>query len=125
MNSKLQPIISYATVTIIIYLLTIQASLAQLNQPDNQPGYSGDNSGIPCASIQNFNMFSIIHCAQLTNSRWDAYKSTGTIDSIASEFRKKQKQVWRRRQQIPNNSTQINSPVLNVLILPSSNNQSK
>ena len=67
-------------------------------------------------------MFSVIHCTQLTNSRWDAYKSTGTIDSAASEFRKKQKEAWRKRQQIPNNSTQIDSPLLNILILPNSNN---
>jgi hypothetical protein len=85
----------------LVSLLTPQPGLAQLNQVDNQPGnLDSRNANDPCAAIsgQNLNVFSLIHCAQFKNTRWDAYQSNGTIDSAAAEFRKKQQEMWRKKQ---------------------------
>lgn len=121
MKTTLPSIIRYSFAAIagisIASLSAPEPTFAQLNQPENQPGYSGQNANEPCAAGQNFSVFNLIHCAQLKNTRWDAYQSTGTIDSAAAEFRKKQQERFRKQQQTKNSTqtgTQLN-------IVPGSN----
>ena len=126
MKTTLPSIIRYTDAAIagisIASLLAPKPSLAQLGQTDNQAGFSEQNANDPCAAAgQNFSVFNLIHCAQLKNTRWDTYQSTGTIDSAAAELRKKQQERFRNQQQTQN-STQ---PGTQLNIVPGSNtNQS-
>ena len=76
MKTTLPSIIRYTVAAIagisIASLLAPKPSLAQLGQPDAQPGNFDQNVNDPCAAAgQNFNVFSLIHCAQLKNTRWE------------------------------------------------------
>ncbi len=96
-------------------LLTPQASLAQLNQVDNQPGgFDSQNLNDPCAGVgQNFSVFNLIHCARFKQRNWDSYESQGTIDSAAEAYKKKQQEIW-RKQQAQNNSGKSGLPIILV-----------
>jgi hypothetical protein len=72
-----------------------QASYAQLNRTDGQAGYGAESSN-PCANAANggnFDMFSLIHCANFNNNNWDANQQGEDINSMAEQFRRRQQQI--------------------------------
>jgi hypothetical protein len=87
--------LSTAAVVGLASIILPQASFAQLNRTDSQAGY-GTESSSPCANAANggnFDMFSLIHCANLNNNNWDANQQGEDINSMAEKFRQRQQQI--------------------------------
>ncbi|MBW4644038.1 MAG: hypothetical protein KME23_13800 [Goleter apudmare HA4340-LM2] len=110
-------------------LLMPQASLADLGQPDNRPGFDSSN-GSPCGGSQDgsFNMFNLIHCANLNNGQFDSNQGNASLDAEAEAFAKKQQQIFQGKQPQTNPATSGNQPLGNTpleirfpLVTPSGN----
>jgi hypothetical protein len=95
------------------YLLMPQASLADLGQPDNRPGFDPSN-GNPCGGGQDgsFNMFSLIHCANLNRGQFDSSQGNANLDTEAAEFAKKQQLLFQQGKQPQTNPTASGSQPL-------------
>lgn len=76
-------------------LVIPQASLADLGQADNRPGFDSSNTN-PCTggSDGSFNMFSLIHCANLNGGQLNSNQVNTGLDAEAAAFRQRQQQLW-------------------------------
>lgn len=110
-------------------LLMPQASLADLGQPDNRPGFDSP-TGNPCTGGQDgsFNMFNLIHCANLNNGQFDSSKGNASLDAAAEEFAKKQQLIFQGQQPQTNPTASGSQPLGNTpleikfpLVTPSGN----
>lgn len=79
-------------------LLTAQPTLAQLNSVD-AGGNNSDNQNTYDLNSGNFNMFDIIHRANLGIGTFDSNRQNDQIDEAARAFRDKQNQINGNNQQ--------------------------
>ncbi|MBD2345516.1 hypothetical protein [Anabaena subtropica] len=73
-------------------LLTIQPSLAQLGTVDAGGNSDAQNNNLNFDS-GNFNMFDLIHRANLGNTTFDSNRQSQQIDDAAKAFRERQNKV--------------------------------
>ncbi|WP_414550606.1 hypothetical protein [Anabaena sp. CCY 0017] len=83
-------------------LFMAQPSVAQLNSVDrgtnqNSDPFAGPNSG-------EFNMFDMIHRANMGTLNWNPNQQREQLDSTAADFRARQQKAFQEKQQQPSNT---------------------
>ncbi|MBE9201742.1 MULTISPECIES: hypothetical protein [unclassified Nodularia (in: cyanobacteria)] len=78
-------------------LFIAQPSLAQLNSVDRGTNQNSDQFAPPNSG--DFNMFDMIHRANLGNINWDANQQKEQLDSTAADFRARQREAFEKQQQ--------------------------
>ncbi|MCM0594294.1 MAG: hypothetical protein HEQ35_05500 [Gloeotrichia echinulata IR180] len=96
-------------------LVIPQASLADLGQADNRPGFDSTNTN-PCAggSDGSFNMFSLIHCANLNGGQLNNNQTNTGLDTEAAGFLQKQNQRLQGQTPQSNPSVSGSQPLGNI-----------
>ncbi|MBW4613089.1 MAG: hypothetical protein KME21_07345 [Desmonostoc vinosum HA7617-LM4] len=90
-----------------------QPSLAQLNQPDRPSGFESVETN-PCAGAAqngNLNVLSLMNCAQLNGSSWDARQPLQGLDDAVKKY-----QLEVQQQAKPNNGQFI--PTNGEIVFP-------
>ncbi|AKG23862.1 hypothetical protein [Calothrix sp. 336/3] len=119
--SSLKKIAFTAIVTLTSGTLFLpQASQAQIFGTDTQAGYDQQPSNsCTSAGSEGFNMFNLIHCANLRGNGWDKSEQGEDFNSAIADFQKIQQQRIQGTTTTPNNSN------LGIITLPSPAPQSK
>lgn len=96
-------------------LVIPQASLADLSETDNRPGFDSTNTN-PCAggSDGSFNMFNLIHCANLNGGKWDNAQQNSGLDAEAAAFKQRQQQLLQGQKPQTNPSVLKSQPLGNL-----------
>lgn len=96
-------------------LVIPQASLADLGQADNRPGFDSSNTN-PCAggSDGSFNMFSLIHCANLNGGQLNSNQGNTGLDAQAEAFKQRQQQLLQGQNPQTNPGVSGSQPLGNI-----------
>ena len=78
-------------------LFMAQPSLAQLNSVDRGTNQNTDPFAVPNSG--EFNMFDMIHRANMGSINWNANQQEQKLESTAADFRARQQKAFRARQQ--------------------------
>ncbi|RUR73612.1 hypothetical protein ACF3DV_08360 [Chlorogloeopsis fritschii PCC 9212] len=82
-------------------LLVPQPSLAQLTNQYDQTTYDPQNTDFCSGNSQDssFNVFNLIHCANLRGRSWDSTEQNSDINDVARDFKERQKLRFQQQQQ--------------------------
>ncbi|MEA5515630.1 hypothetical protein [Nodularia sp. UHCC 0506] len=78
-------------------LFIAQPSLAQFNSVDRGTNQNSDPFAAPNSG--DFNMFDIIHRANMGTINWNASQQRENLDSTAADFRARQQRAFEQQQQ--------------------------
>ncbi|MDM9380830.1 hypothetical protein QUB80_08955 [Chlorogloeopsis sp. ULAP01] len=97
-------------------LLMPQPSLAQLNNQYDQTTYDSQNNDFCSGNSQDssFNVFNLIHCANLRGRSWDSTEQNSDINDVARDFKERQKLRLQQQQGQQQTQPSTSSPVITL-----------